>query len=430
MNIIEHLESDVRSYCRNWPTTFATARGARLWDERDREYLDFFAGAGVLNYGHNHPAMREALIDYLRSDGVVHGLDMVTQAKRTFLQRFKEVILDPRGLDYKVQFPGPTGTNAVEAALKLARNHTGRERIVGFTNAFHGMTLGALSLSGNQTKRAGAGMTLSNAVSMPYDDYLDDGGDSIAYLEQFLADEGSGLDKPAAIITETIQAEGGLYKASMEWLRRLQEVCRRHGAFFIVDDIQAGVGRTGPFFSFEPAGVEPDVVCLSKSLSGFGLPLAVTLIRRDLDSWDPGGHDGTFRGHNPAFVTATEALSLFWESDELSRQVEAKAELVTEALDGLVELYPELGGEVRGRGLLQGIACQDPEVVDQITTTAFERGLLMETSGVDSEVLKLLPPLTITEEELRSGIGILERSIAAVLGTAVRSEAAPAGAGK
>ena len=414
MSIIDDLESEVRTYCRSWPTTFTSAREHLLFDEEGREYLDFFAGAGALNYGHNDPSMREALISYLAGDGIVHSLDMATQAKEQFLERFSEVVLAPRGLDYKVMFPGPTGTNAVEAALKVARKVKGREQVISFTNAFHGMTLGALSVTGNSMKRGGAGLPLGHAVSMPYCGYLGEAVDTIAYLDRVLTDDGSGTDHPAAVIIETVQAEGGLHAATIGWLQRLEDLCRRHDLLLIVDDIQAGCGRTGPFFSFEPAGIEPDIVCLSKSLSGFGLPLAVTLFKRELDQWEPGEHNGTFRGHNPAFVTATVALDR-WETKDLSKDVAAKAVVVANALGTIAGDHPELHGEIRGRGLLQGLACADPQVVSRTTTEAFRRGLVMETSGPNGEVLKILPPLTIPFPELERGLAVLADSVTAAL---------------
>ncbi|MCZ7528316.1 MAG: diaminobutyrate--2-oxoglutarate transaminase [Acidimicrobiia bacterium] len=415
MEVFEQIESEVRGYCRTWPTVFETARGCRIVDEHGRRYLDFFSGAGALNYGHNHPALKRALLEYLVRDGVVHALDMYTTAKRAFLDRFRETILGPRGLDYKVQFPGPTGTNAVEAALKLARKVTGREGIVSFTNAFHGMTLGSLSVTGNSMKRGGAGIPLVHGTSMPFDGYLGDDVDTIEYLESFLDDSGSGLDLPAAVIVETVQAEGGLNTASFEWLGRLANLCERNDILLIVDDIQAGCGRTGPFFSFEPAGLRPDIVCLSKSLSGYGLPMALTLLKPELDVWEPGEHNGTFRGNNPAFVTATEALR-FWEDETLSRQVAEKAAVVTDALDVLALEHAHLGAETRGRGLLQGLRFESPELAAAISEAAFERGLLIETSGADGEVVKLLPPIVIEPDDLAEGLALLSESVAAVLG--------------
>lgn len=416
MQVFEEIESEVRGYCRTWPTVFQTAKGCRITDDRGRDYLDFFSGAGALNYGHNHPQLKKVLLDYLAADGVVHSLDMFTTAKRTFLERFREVILRPRGLDYKVQFPGPTGTNSVEAALKLARKVTGREGIVGFTNAFHGMTLGSLSVTGNSMKRGGAGVPLVHGTSMPYDGYLGDDVDTIGYLESFLEDSGSGLDLPAAVIVETVQAEGGLNAAGFEWLQRLSDLCKRYDVVFIVDDIQAGCGRTGPFFSFEPAGLQPDIVCLSKSISGYGLPMALTLLKPELDVWEPGEHNGTFRGHNPAFVTAAAALE-FWNDDTLSRQIDEKAAMVRAVLRTIAAKHASLGAEVRGRGLLQGIRFENTELSSAISTAAFERGLLIETSGADGEVVKLLPPLVIEPEDLTAGLGILVEAVEAVLGS-------------
>ncbi len=412
---INRLESEVRGYVRNFPCVFTHARGARMIDEDGREYIDFFAGAGVMNYGHNHPHLKRALLDYLSEDRIVHSLDMATEAKARFLERFEEVILKPRGLEYKVQFPGPTGTNAVEAALKLARKVTGRERVISFTNAFHGMTLGSLAVTGNSFKRAGAGVPLSHVSMVPFDGYLEEGKDqSLALLDMLLSDEGSGVDKPAAAIIETVQAEGGVNVARMEWLKELAAVLKRHDVLLIVDDIQVGCGRTGSFFSFEEAGIKPDIVCLSKSLSGFGLPLAVTLIRPELDQWAPGEHNGTFRGHNPAFVTATAALD-FWADDSLQRDTGRKSELVKRRLEALVRRLP-VQAQVRGRGLIQGIEFADTEIASECSKEAFARGLIVETAGVDDQVLKLLPPLMIPDEDLEAGLKILEEAVVAAAG--------------
>ena len=282
-DIFETRESAVRSYCRSWPATFARSQGAKQWDEDGNEYLDFFSGAGALNYGHNNPAVMGPLIEYLQSGAVLHSMDMKTPAKREFLQTFQDLILKPRGLDYSVMFPGPTGTNTVEAALKLARKVTGRQHMLSFTNAFHGMTLGSLSVTGNSMKREGAGIPLTNSSKIPYDDYFDGEVPDFLWLEKVLEDSGSGVDKPAAVIVETVQGEGGLRAARAEWLRALSDLCKKHDILLIVDDVQAGCGRTGSFFSFEEAGIEPDIVCLSKSISGSGLPLALTLFRPELD---------------------------------------------------------------------------------------------------------------------------------------------------
>lgn len=414
MRIFEDLESEVRSYCRTWPVVFDTARGSHLIDVDGRKYLDFFAGAGALNYGHNPPALKQPLLDYLARDGVTHGLDMYTRAKGDFLRTFEDVVLKPRGMNYKVQFPGPTGANSVESALKLARKITGREAMINFTNAFHGMTLGALSVTGNSMKRGGAGIPLVHATPMPFDNYFEGTVPDFMWLERLLGDAGSGLNEPAAVIVETVQGEGGINPARVEWLQALAELCRRHGILLIVDDVQMGVGRTGPFFSFEIAGIEPDIVCLSKSISGYGLPMALTLIKPEHDVWGPGEHNGTFRGNNPAFVTGTAALREFWTDDTLERSTLAKGERVGEALTELAAASQAVELTAKGRGLARGLSFAQPELASKACAIAFERGLLMETSGPSGEVMKIMPPLTITDDELEEGLDVVSRSVRAV----------------
>lgn len=410
LHVFEMLESEVRSYCRSFPTVFTRAKGCTLWDAGGEEYLDFFAGAGALNYGHNNEDLKHKLIQYIQDDGVTHSLDMATAAKEHFLEQFQRIILQPRGLSYKIQFPGPTGANSVESALKLARKVTGRTTIIGFTNAFHGMTLGALSVTGNKFKRKGAGIPLHHTVSMPYDGYMSDQVDTIEYMRNYLEDSGSGVSLPAAIIVETIQGEGGIHVASIEWLRSLEKLCKEKGILLIVDDVQMGCGRTGTFFSFEAAGIKPDIVCLSKSIGGYGLPMALTLIRPELDIWEPGEHNGTFRGNNLAFVTAAEALK-YWETNQFSDEILAKGDMLKSRLKDMVAAFPQLKGQVRGRGLMQGIAFDTPGLAEKICERAFSKGLIMETSGTDSEVAKVMPPLIIDEAELRIGLDLLHASI-------------------
>ncbi|MGW0228596.1 diaminobutyrate--2-oxoglutarate transaminase [Actinopolymorpha singaporensis] len=410
VDIFQTLESDVRSYCRGWPATFDRAVGSRLYDESGRAYLDFFAGAGVLNYGHNNPVLKRALIEYLERDGITHSLDMNTVAKRDFLQALRDLVLRPRNLDYKVMFPGPAGANAVEAALKLARKVTGRHSVVSFTNGFHGMTLGALAVTGNSVKRAGAGVPLAHTAPMPYDGYLANSPD-FELLTKLLDDRGSGLDLPAAFIVETVQGEGGLNTARIEWLQELAELCRRRDILLIVDDVQMGCGRTGPFFSFEIAGLRPDIVCLSKAIGGYGLPLALTLFRPELDIWTPGEHNGTFRGINPAFVAAAEALRTYWRDDNLEKSTVAKGEQAERVLADVAAAHPGIPMQVRGRGLARGLVLPSGDLAERVCRNAFERGLLLETSGPEGEVVKLLPPLTVTDDELDEGLSLLEESV-------------------
>lgn len=405
---IEKYESKVRSYCRAFPATFKSASGSRIIDEKGRSYIDFFAGAGSLNYGHNHPVLKEALLDYVAHDGITHGLDLTTAAKVEFLEEFQRKILEKRALNYKVMFPGPTGTNAVEAALKLARKVTGRTEVIAFTNAFHGMTLGSLALTGNGSKRAAAGIPLGGVSRMPFYGYMGDTMNTAEYLERVLSDRSSGVELPAAVIVETVQAEGGINTASYKWLRDIARITRRHGALFIVDDIQTGCGRTGSFFSFEDAGIQPDIVCLSKSLSGYGLPFALTLMNPGLDVFAPGEHNGTFRGHNLAFVTAKAAISEFWQDEQFSRSVHAKARLVEQRLSRIADRW---GAQHKGRGFLQGIEFGDRRVASAASAEAYKLGLIVETSGPRDEVLKMLAPLTISDADLTEGLDIYERAV-------------------
>lgn len=415
LNVFEKYESEVRAYIRSFPTTFNKAKGCKLWDIEDNEYIDFLAGAGSLNYGHNHPKLKEKLVEYIMDDGITHSLDMASVAKENFIKRFNEVILKPRNLDYKMMFPGPTGTNTVEAALKLARKVTGRTDVISFTNGFHGMTIGSLSVTGNAMKRKGAGVPLQNTFTMPFDNYMDDDEfDTVKYLERYLEDGGSGVDIPAAIILETVQGEGGINAARFDWIKRVEDVCRKWDILLIIDDVQAGVGRTGTFFSFEKAGIDPDIVCLSKSIGGYGLPLAITLFKPKYDIWKPGEHNGTFRGNNHAFITSTESLT-FWEDGSFEKEIQEKADKVKSTLEGICEKYPEIKGTTKGRGLMQGISSDVDGLSSKVCEEAFKRGLIMETSGFDDEVFKLFPPLNIEMENLEKGLNIIEESVKAVL---------------
>lgn len=406
-DVFEQVESGVQSYARNFPVVFERACGPYLYDAEGREYLDFLAGAGTLNYGHNHPELKAALLDYIASDGITHGLDLHTVAKERFLTGFQELVFAPRKLDYRVQFTGPTGTNAVEAALKLARNITGRHNVISFTNGFHGVSLGAMAATGNSHHRGAAGIPLAGTTTMPFDGYQGDAVDTAEFLAQIIDDSSSGVDHPAAVIVETVQGEGGLNVASFDWLRSLEIVCNTRDILLIVDDIQAGCGRTGTFFSFEPAGIRPDIVTLSKSLSGYGLPFAVTLFKPELDQWKPGEHNGTFRGNNHAFVTAATALDIFWRDEAFSDTVKHRGAQLHERLEAIAAAAPAGFFAVKGRGMMQGLECRDGTIAGAISAACFERGLVIETSGADDQVVKCLCPLTITGEQLDAGLDII-----------------------
>ncbi|MDT8272851.1 MAG: diaminobutyrate--2-oxoglutarate transaminase [Desulfomonilia bacterium] len=414
MRIFDQLESQVRSYVRHFPTVFQKAKGSHLYDEQGKKFIDFFAGAGTLNYGHNNPKVNEALIEYIQNDGIVHGLDTATSAKKRFLETFYSTILEPRYLEYKIQFAGPTGTNAVETALKLVRMVKGRSNVICFTNAFHGLTMGSMAVTGNAFYRDEAFINRINVTFMPYDGYFGDEVDTSAYLRKFLEDKSSGVDLPAAIILETVQAEGGVNVASDRWLKEIEQVCRDFDILLIVDDIQVGNGRTGTFFSFEPSGINPDIVTLSKSIGG-GLPLSLVLLKPELDQWRPGEHTGTFRGNNLAFVASTELLS-YWENGNLTEAVRYKENILRDGLEEIAQKYPDIEARIRGKGLIYGLTIPFQGFCREVSSEAFRRGLIIELAGANDDVLKFLPPLVIEEEVLKEGLKIIDDAIGVVLG--------------
>ncbi len=409
MNIFDQRESDIRAYCRVYPAVFDKASNARQIDEDGKEYIDFFAGAGVLNFGHNNERMKRAVINYIENNGVTHSLDMHTTAKRHFMERFAKLILEPRKMPHKMQFIGPTGTNAVEAALKMARRATGRTEIVAFTHGFHGMTLGALACTANQYFRGAAGVPLQHVSHLPF--ASEDGGklgggiEQLEHLRAQYADTSSAIEPPAAFLVETIQAEGGVNVADTAWLQKLAELAKDVGALLIVDDIQVGCGRTGSFFSFDSLGIDPDIICLAKGIGGMGLPLAMNLIKPEYDQhWSPGEHTGTFRGQCLSFVAGAEALAYF-EDDRLMQEVQEKAAMMDEALTPLVDANEEL--TLRGKGMLRGLDVTTGERAKAIVAECFDKGLLVSACGTGGRVVKLIPPLTIPESDLREGLQIL-----------------------
>src|SRR5699024_10730747 len=280
-----------------------------------------------------------------------------------------------------------------EAAIKLARKIKGRDNIIHFTHSFHGMTIGAIAATSNGAVRKSAGVNLPGATTVPYCDYYRDGRNTADDLDFLLSDSFSGIDKPAAIIVETVQGEGGINVASHEWLQQIERICREHDLLLIVDDIQVGVGRTGPFFSFAPAGLKPDIITMAKSISGMGMPLGLTLMRPELDIWEPGEHTGTFRGNNHAFVCGTVMMSEYWRDDELEKETIRKGEYLRDRLRAIIDKQPDFEAEVRGRGLIVGIACTPAQYGNALSAECFNRGLIMETTGEADSVLKVMPPL-------------------------------------
>lgn len=413
ISVFKRRESEARSYCRGFDTVFTSAQGSEMTDAGGRSYIDFLAGCSSLNYGHNDPDMKAALIEHISDDGLAHGLDLHTDTKADFLAAFERHILEPRGMDHKVMFTGPTGANAVEAAIKTARKVTGRNNVVAFTNGFHGVTLGALAATGNGYHRGGAGTALNGVTRMPFDGYMDGGMDTAGYLEAMLADASSGVDAPAAILLETVQGEGGLNAASTEWVQRIAKLARDHGALLIIDDIQAGCGRTGTFFSFEEMGITPDIVTMAKSVSGYGLPMALMLVRPEHDVFGPAEHNGTFRGNTHAFVTARVAIEKFWADGAFQAELAEKEALVRQRLSELAALVT--GARLKGRGLMQGVDVGSGELAGEICARAFEKGLIIETSGNEDQVVKVLAPITTPAETFTKGFDILMEAAREVL---------------
>jgi len=404
-------ESEVRGYCRRFDTVFASAQGSLIQDADGRQYIDFLAGCGALNYGHNDPDMAAALIEHISANGIALGLDLFTSTKRSFLEAFETTILRPRNLDYRVQFTGPTGANAVEAALKLARKITGRHNVIAFTNGFHGVSLGALAATGNRHNRMNN--VLPGVTRVPFDGYFGANTDTAQMLAKMLDDPSSGIDAPAAILVETVQGEGGLNVASREWLKSIAALGKRHGALLIVDDIQAGCGRTGSFFSFETAAIAPDIVTLSKSISGFGLPMAIVLIRPNYDVWQPAEHNGTFRGNTHAFVTGRVMLEKFWRDPGFALGLKQKSRLLTKRLADIAAQTPK--ANVKGRGMMQGLDVGSGDVAREISRRCFANGLIIETSGAHDEVIKIFAPLTTPDEVFERGLDILRAAVRDVL---------------
>lgn len=416
LGVFDTYESNVRSYIRHFPAVFDRAEGSTLTDESGRTYLDFFCGAGAVNYGHNNPFVRKRLVRYLTEGRVIHALDMATVAKRDFILCYEERILKPRGLDYKIQFPAPTGTNAVEAALKIARRATGRPGVFALMGSFHGMTAGALACTSDAAARHAAGIALGNVIHVPAPYMMTSTAEALRYVETLLSDDHSGAGLPAAFILEAVQADGGIYPLPNDYLTGLAALLRRHGVLLIVDDIQMGSCRTGRYFSFEHAGIIPDIVTVSKSAGGYGLPFAMTLFRPELDVMRPGEHTGTFRGNQLAFVAAQAGVEFYLEND-LDRDVTRKGAIVKDYLEReILPLEPRLA--IRGIGLAWGLdfnALGNNAVSHDVMRACFANGLIAERAGRNDNVLKIMPPLVITDAELVRGLEILKSSLTSVL---------------
>lgn len=407
MDAFESFESNVRYYCRRWPAVFATAHGSVIRDEEGREYLDFFAGAGALSFGHNNPAFVDVVAEHLREGRLTHSLDTFTPEKRAFLETLERVILKPRQLDMVVQTVGPTGATAVEAAMQLAQRVTGRRAVVGFQGGYHGMSYRAASISESMAPRALVAH-IGDFVALPFVAHVTK--NDLELLESTVRDGVNG-EPIGAIILEPTQGEGGARPFDPAYLQAVRKVATRYGALVIADEIQAGVGRTGPFFSHEGSNLDPDIICLSKSISGLGLPMAINLVRRSLDAWNPGEFSGTFRGNNLAFATSRAMLETYWTNSDLEKSTVEHGMTMRHALASMADAFAPGRFDVRGNGMLCGLDVNDTQLATNITTYAFERGLIVEACGRGDTVVKLLTPLTTEPDQLRTG---LERLASAV----------------
>ncbi len=411
-SIFGEVESQVRSYCRKFPVEFSKARNSELFAKDGTRYIDFLDVAGSMNYGHNNPYIKKAIMDYLAEDTIINALDLYTEAKAAFLTTLEQQILEPRKLNYKVMCCGPTGTNAIEAALKLARKNKKRTNVFAFSGAFHGMSLGSLAMTTDQTSREGAGVPLNNVTFVPYENKC---VDSIEYIRHTLEDDHSGVALPAAIFVETTQAEGGINVSSVEWLKELRAICDEYDILLVVDDIQVGNGRTGYFFSFERAGIVPDMVVLSKSISGFGMPMALLLMKPELDIFRPAEHNGTFRGNQLSFVGGKAGIEYF-NNFHIGEEVQRKAKIIDNFMKN--EILPiDSRLSYRGIGLIWGIDFMkiDGKKALDCSHACFDKGLVIELAGRHDSVLKLMPALTIEDEVLNEGLQIIKDSVISVL---------------
>lgn len=411
-SIFGEIESQVRSYCRKFPVEFSKARNSELFAMDGSRYIDFLDVAGSMNYGHNNPYIKKAILNYLTGDNIINALDLYTEAKADFLATLEKQILEPRALKYKVMCCGPTGTNGIEAALKLARKNKKRINVFAFSGAFHGMSLGSLAMTTDQTSRDGAGVPLNNVTFIPYENKE---VDSIAYMRHILEDDHSGVSLPAAIFVETTQAEGGINVSSVEWLRELRKICNDFDILLVVDDIQVGCGRTGSFFSFERAGIEPDMVVLSKSISGFGMPMSLLLMKPELDIFRPAEHNGTFRGNQLSFVGGKAGIE-FYNNSHIDEEVKRKALIVENYLKNEI-LHLDSRLSYRGIGLIWGVDFMkiDAQKALECSHACFDRGLVIELAGRHDSVLKIMPALTIEDDVLVEGLNIIKESVLSIL---------------
>ncbi len=428
----EHYESEVRSYPRRLPIAIEKANGVIVQDTKGQTYIDCLAGAGALPLGYNHPELNQEVIAKLNQGVPYQTLDITTPTKDNFIKEVMSFLPVEFAKDARIQFCGPSGADAVEAAIKLVKQNTGRNNFVSFHGAYHGMTNGSLALTGNLGAKERRTGLMSDVHFMPYPYSLrcpfGIGGEegakqSLRYIESILCDEESGITKPAAVILEPVQGEGGVIPAPAFWLQEIRRITKEQGILLIFDEIQCGIGRTGDNFAFECSGITPDILLLSKAIGG-GLPLSVILFHKELDNWNAGEHTGTFRGNQLAMATGCKTLQII-QRDNLTEHAAQMGERLKSRLIA-IQKTSDCIGEVRGRGLMLGVEITkgnkinklghplaDPERASRIQRAALERGLIIETGGRQGAVLRFLPPLIITAEQIDFVANVIEQAISA-----------------
>ncbi len=428
------MESNVRSYPRKLPLAIAKALGCWITDVEGTEYLDCLAGAGTLALGHNHPAVIQSIQDTIASGLPLHTLDLTTPLKDAFTEALLEQL--PGGkAEYCLQFCGPSGADGTEAAIKLAKTYTGRSSVISFSGGYHGMTHGALAMTGNLSAKNAVNGLMPGVQFMPYPhEYrcpLGVGGEAgvdalTYYFENFIEDVESGVTKPAAVILEAIQGEGGVVTAPIKWLKKIREVTEKNNIVLILDEVQSGFARSGKMFAFEHAGIEPDVIVMSKAVGG-SLPLAVLGIKRKFDAWQPAGHTGTFRGNQLAMGTGLATIQTIKEQN-LAENAQQRGDFLQDELKKLAVEFPCIGN-VRGRGLMIGVEMvderqqtdhlgaypADSQLAAAIQTACFDNKLLLEKGGRNGTVIRLLCPLIITQAECEEVIVRFKKAIAEAL---------------
>ncbi|EJL6745239.1 pyridoxal phosphate-dependent class III aminotransferase [Vibrio alginolyticus] len=437
----EH-ESEVRSYPRRLPIAIKQAFGCLVEDTRGQIFLDCLAGAGTLALGYNHPEINQALKEQLDSGLPYQTLDIATSAKTTFIQSVKSFLPQELSENSVIQFCGPSGADAVEAAIKLAKQTTGRNTMFAFRGAYHGMTNGTMGMMGNLGTKARRTGLMSDVHFMPFPYNLrcpfglggDEGAKaSIRYIDRLLNDDESGIMKPAAIIVEPVQGEGGVVPAPAFWLRELRRICDEHGILLIFDEIQCGVGKTGYNFAFEESGIVPDILCLSKAIGG-GLPMSLLVINKQHDTWKPGEHTGTFRGNQLAMVSGAKALEII-QRDNLVEHANIAGQYLRYGLESIQKRVNCIA-EVRGKGLMLGVEIKNPdgelnkfgepqadsELTLSIQRAALERGLIVEKGGREGAVIRFLPPLIISFEQIDFVLRVFEDAILAAGGSHIETQ--------